>query len=227
MSTNYGARKFSGRGLQVFLDAKNPASYPGSGETWYDLSGNARHTDRGGSVKPEWNSNGYFIFTGGTNGNNYTRFDIPVPTVYELSFFIIFRSSQTGSRIARMSTDKFNLTLYTNGVAGGAGNDYQEAYAQYTDSGRNVGWHHLGITFDGKLTRLYYDGIHRSSNWIYGNWDRTITGGSLRLGTRNDAYSEHYIGDISMVQIHDVPLTAKEVKANYEIFRKGGYYEST
>ena len=27
-------------GLKLYLDASNPASYPGSGTTWYDLSGN-------------------------------------------------------------------------------------------------------------------------------------------------------------------------------------------
>jgi hypothetical protein len=30
-------------GLQLYLDAGNTSSYPGSGNTWYDLSGNNRH----------------------------------------------------------------------------------------------------------------------------------------------------------------------------------------
>lgn len=30
-------------GLSVYLDAHNPKSYPGTGTTWYDLSGNQRH----------------------------------------------------------------------------------------------------------------------------------------------------------------------------------------
>lgn len=32
-------------GLQLYLDAGNTASYPGSGNKWYDLSGNNRHFD--------------------------------------------------------------------------------------------------------------------------------------------------------------------------------------
>lgn len=39
--TNYGA--IVGDGLQLFLDAANPQSYPGSGNTWFDLSGNGRN----------------------------------------------------------------------------------------------------------------------------------------------------------------------------------------
>ena len=30
-------------GLTVLLDSRSPRSYPGSGTTWYDLSGNNNH----------------------------------------------------------------------------------------------------------------------------------------------------------------------------------------
>jgi len=30
-------------GLMLYLDAADPKSYPGSGTTWFDLSGNGRH----------------------------------------------------------------------------------------------------------------------------------------------------------------------------------------
>ena len=30
-------------GLQLYLDQRNPRSYPRSGTTWYDLSGNSRN----------------------------------------------------------------------------------------------------------------------------------------------------------------------------------------
>jgi hypothetical protein len=30
-------------GLQLHLDSRNPTSWPGSGTTWYDLSGNGKH----------------------------------------------------------------------------------------------------------------------------------------------------------------------------------------
>ena len=32
-----------GSNLQLYIDAAIPASYPGSGSTWYDLSGNGRN----------------------------------------------------------------------------------------------------------------------------------------------------------------------------------------
>lgn len=51
-------------GLVLFLDASNPDSYPGSGSTWFDISGNERHYSIGSSIS--WNSAGYFAVSGGT-----------------------------------------------------------------------------------------------------------------------------------------------------------------
>ena len=42
MATNYNPTIVTD-GLKVCFDAANPKSYPGSGTTWYDLSGNDNH----------------------------------------------------------------------------------------------------------------------------------------------------------------------------------------
>ena len=225
MGISYGSVRFAGaENLLFYLDAKLQESYSGSGDTWYDLSGNGRHGIKAGSQKPEWNSDGYFVFTGGTAGNNYTRFDIPVPNISTgISFFLTFRSNQAGAIIARMSSDDFNLSLGTNNVGGGAGDSYADAYASYTDAGRSVGWHYLGITFDNKITKLYYDGIYKSRAIYYTADTATISGGTLRLGTRDDAYLEHYIGDISAIHLHSRVLSDDEVYQNYLRFQMGGH----
>ena len=64
-------------GLVLCLDAANKDSYPGSGTTWYDLSGNGYNSTAAGTVGPTFNSNGYFEFTGGIVTENYSRFDTP------------------------------------------------------------------------------------------------------------------------------------------------------
>ena len=51
-------------GLVLALDAGNTKSYPGSGTTWSDLSGNGRNYSIGASIS--WNASGYFSCTGGT-----------------------------------------------------------------------------------------------------------------------------------------------------------------
>jgi len=52
--------------VSLFLDAQNRKSYPGSGTTWFDISGNGRDSTLTGSPTiPQWNSNGWFSFAGG------------------------------------------------------------------------------------------------------------------------------------------------------------------
>lgn len=57
-------------GLKICLDAKNPKSYPGSGTTWYDLSGNGNHCVFGNT--PTW-SDGEFTFNGTSNVGTITN----------------------------------------------------------------------------------------------------------------------------------------------------------
>jgi len=64
MGTFYNSN-ISTDGLVLCLDAANPRSYPGSGSTWYDLSGNGNHADLAtGSMGLENWSNGTFNFNG-------------------------------------------------------------------------------------------------------------------------------------------------------------------
>lgn len=43
MGTIYGNKPISANGLVLCLDAASPKSYPGSGNTWYDISGQGRN----------------------------------------------------------------------------------------------------------------------------------------------------------------------------------------
>jgi hypothetical protein len=58
----YDGPKIVTAGLILALDASDRNSYPGSGTTWYDVSGNNRHYTLVNS--PTWNSGGYFTFDG-------------------------------------------------------------------------------------------------------------------------------------------------------------------
>lgn len=51
-------------GLVLYLDAGNSTSYPGSGTTWFDLSGNNLNSTLVNGVTYSSNDNGQFIFDG-------------------------------------------------------------------------------------------------------------------------------------------------------------------
>ena len=57
-------------GLILCLDAANPKSYPGTGTTWYDLSGNGAHGTVNGTVSfVSGDSQSYFNFAIASDSN--------------------------------------------------------------------------------------------------------------------------------------------------------------
>ena len=56
-------------GLKLCLDANARSSYPGSGTTWYDISGNGYNASLNNG--PVWSSDGYFTFDGGDDTISY------------------------------------------------------------------------------------------------------------------------------------------------------------
>jgi len=61
MAFNNGPR-ITTNGLVLCLDASDRNSYPGTGTTWYDVSGNGYNATL--TNGPTWSSTGYFIFDG-------------------------------------------------------------------------------------------------------------------------------------------------------------------
>jgi hypothetical protein len=56
-------------GLVLYLDAANPKSYPGSGTTWYDVSGNGNH---GAISNGEFVTEGKYLRNSGNTSNFFT-----------------------------------------------------------------------------------------------------------------------------------------------------------
>ena len=59
-------------GLVLYLDSVNTKSYPGSGNTWYDLSGNGNNVQLSSPPTPVYQDNLYFRIN---NGANFTKTD--------------------------------------------------------------------------------------------------------------------------------------------------------
>jgi hypothetical protein len=80
-------------GLVLCLDAGNTKSYPGSGTTWTDLSGNGRNYSIGANIS--WNSAGYFTCTGGTfTGPASNSFGFSSTNQHTIEAFVQVTSAQ-------------------------------------------------------------------------------------------------------------------------------------
>ena len=89
-------------GLQLCLDAKNPLSYPGSGTTWFDVSGKGRNFTWG-SVN--WDSSGFFNTSGRVaTGPASNSFGINNSSGYTI-FTVFMTNSGTGNALFKFFGD--------------------------------------------------------------------------------------------------------------------------
>ena len=207
-------------GLVLALDAADKNSYPGSGTTWRDLSGNNYVATKAGTQSPTypmWNSPGYFTFSGGTVGTNYSRFYLPgLPAFSGLSVFVWVRTSDASESktILRMQNSDFELSM--NGSTQlyyAAGANYDNIGASYNTSYADSKWHSMGLTYDGNVLRGYWD----SSNVVSNTRGSVVNteAGDLNIGTRDDAYFQHFVGDVALIQIYNRVLNTQEITQNY------------
>ena len=162
-------------GLVLDLDAAQPLSYNGSGEIWYDLSGNgfnATKTNVGGyGGQVTYNSAGYFDFSmnnpsangagnGAYFGNGFLLSNVAVPTVGSFTVNAFIKRNVTvnlpGDRETIFSntgnTDGWRFGILTGGgiyylIGGTSGVGYQEGGL----GGSNLtdgNWHMMTAVFD-------------------------------------------------------------------------------
>lgn len=199
--------------LVMFLDAENTKSYPGTGSTWYDLTTNGRNATKGGSqspTNPAFNSAGFFTFTGGVNGDNYSRFDVAIPTLSAITVLAFHYSTQAGGHVMRMTSESFQIG--PDGYA--AGTNFNNINCAKTDTLNT--WICDALTFSGTDLIGYRNGTAVSSAT---RALTTLASGTLKIGTRSDNFTAHYVGNIAMIQIYSRVLTAAEIRQNYNAYR--------
>lgn len=221
-------------GLILHLDAANPKSYPGTGTTWRDLSGNGNNGTLVNNVGWSNEGNGCWSFTGSSDTISFNTSSNFIPTSGNFSIvtFINRNPSSTplGDREAVFTNtrdaDGFRLQIRTNGllhmlIGGDGGTSYVEGVI---GSGYNVAdgkWHQIGVMFD----RVGSLGTFRA----YGILDGRIIGSASISSTNNPftnkpaGISLHntygccnpYKGKLSTLSVYNRILTPLEINESY------------
>jgi hypothetical protein len=184
-------------GLVVALDAANTKSYPGSGSTWFDLTGNGNNFNLVNS--PTWsNANGGVFTTDGVNS--------AITSSYSTSKYTIMSATRiiSGGRMLNGLNNNWLL-----GHHSGAGpNYYADGWInnQYILSGS--AWHIWTGTGDTSTDTwsMWYDNnfVVQNSNGVNGPNGFNIGGGGERSN-----------GQISFLLIYNRVLTANEILQNF------------
>ena len=217
---SYYAKRFFGQvqnegivtdGLKLWLDASNPVSYPGTGTTWYDLSGNGNNGTMVNGVVP------LSIAMQFDGVNDYVTAPVLVPSrTYTVSFWI-----------NPATLIDYNQYISINGIWGGftmhAGTG-GHCWVGITGINRISSienntytlntWQLFTFTFDNGMAILYKNGSSIHSATLVNPNVSTLSG--LAIGDNSNVTIN---GQINDTMIYSRALAANEVLQNYNATR--------
>jgi hypothetical protein len=212
-------------GLQVYLDAGNPNSYPGAGNTWFDLSGNNRHSTLYYDVTHDKNSAaGALKFTTGWTGDRLTSSYIStqVPNLSTSNYTVIAASRYTDRTNDRGRIVSGNGNNWLMGHIGGAVNSYFcEGWVNNTAAASNdIMWRIYTATGDysGDSWGLYVNNSQVALNNGGVNGPNGLVLGKGGSGS-NGSTNEPSKGEIAFLLVWNRVLTEAERTAVYDYFK--------
>lgn len=209
--------------LFLNLDAN---SYPGSGVTWSDLSGNGKNATLTNSPVYNTTQGGYFHFTDTSFQSAY----IPSSLVTSLPKWTIevwYRITKSLSgRYTALVTNQYDGTTklnYSIGTNYGPATNYNISGGFFDGAWRMTSgfapalttWYQSVVTYDGTTLSQYTNGVIQNSLNYSGV---PSNGGEIRIARRWDdiAVSSNYLDcDISIIRLYSVGLTSAQVLQNY------------
>jgi len=200
-------------GLVLSLDAANVKSYPGSGTTWTDLSGNGNNGTLTNSPTFSSANGGIFTFNGTNqfiNCGNNSSIQITVGTI---SAWV--RTTTPGASFRSIIAKQSAWGLFFND---GILVTYDWGNAQTRTTGLNIAngiWNHTAMTFTQTV------GTPSNNAIIYLNGASVLTT-TIKHSNHNvnlqiaEANANQFLnGNIASAQIYNRALSATEVLQNY------------
>ena len=211
--------KINADGMVLYLDANQPTSYPTTGTSWYDLSGNATIFTLYNN--PIWNPGGWIEFDGTDDSadTNASILRVGGSDTYTFDFLVNIADNSANQTIM------YNGTLSSTGFwffkhRSGLGNrlvfhGYDGVNPRVdvlsSDVVPNAKWTRVGITYNGTTYQIYINGLVNGSpvtdNAIAPTTSTTNLGGGGAVGRLN--------GNIALGYVYKKALTPTEILQNY------------
>jgi hypothetical protein len=218
MSNQYGPKIITD-GLVLCLDAGNSKSYSGSGNTWYDLSGNNNHFTLVSSIFDNTNGgslsygNSIRIYKTGTifSGDN----NLTIMAFFSGNFAIMESRNDGATRnFCQVTSNSAILDQYGPSGAGSrtnlsfASNTGNKVVAHKINTDRTATWFYNGSFTDGGTDETY----NSSSPEITELGNRTVLGNS-------NYYGSSYNGKIRTLLCYSSALTNDQILQNYNALK--------
>lgn len=209
-------------GLVMYLDAANPLSYPGTGTTWRDLSGNSKNGTISGATYGSQNG-GVFNFDGVNDTISFGTGN----TFFPLTNFTIDLWFQSKGTVPTTGTAP-GLFGFTYGIR--AHFDLTNRVVFSATSGstlQNLTYtHNTNIRDDGSWNNIVFQATPTNS-YIYLNGElkasRSLTwlGSTIwspdtwNLGRDNNNSFQFFTGSIASYKMYNTALTLPQIQQNY------------
>ena len=209
-------------GLVLCLDAGNPKSYPGSGTTWTDLSGNGNNGTLINMDGTNFNSaNGGVLTFDGTNENiEITGNTSNAPSNMSLICWVYTKNTRPEEMIATRDNGsgyRFMTRVYDGGTGIKWGFRLSSASLEYqgTTTLLNNTWYFLAVTSQGSPSNLIL--------YLNGNVELNLLnaaaplvhGGNLTLGDGIGGAQVHLQANLPIFMMYNRALTAGEIQQNF------------
>jgi hypothetical protein len=206
--------------MVLYLDAGISNSYPGTGTTWYDLSGNGNHGTFAGNTSFSTHFGGAMLFDGSNSAITFNNpVNIPIGNEpYTISVW--FNSNQMPSDRGFVGWGNFGNVNQVNawrlrdsGVSGfrhywwGNDLDYQ------TPMSTGV-WYHAVAAYENGSRKLYLNNVKVAEDYPTGHNVPFAT--NLRIGVTADFLGEWFDGQIAQVVIYKRQATEAEISIMYQ-----------
>jgi hypothetical protein len=224
MATQFAFGKIVTDGLVLALDAADKNSYPGSGTTWADLSGNGNNgtltngptfsSANGGSIVFD-GTNDYIIDSSTVNmptGSSSRTIQMWVYPTTNTNNFVQLGIGFGGNQVYIVQYYRIGSPdyIFTDGVNGG--NNLTISGAQLPTLNT---WNFVVFGNSGQNYFYYLNGVSR----LTGTWPVTLNtvGQKYVIGNRDDGsgFNIPISGSIGLVNIYNRALTESEILQNY------------
>jgi hypothetical protein len=201
-------------GLTLMIDSGYVPSYPTTGTTWYDLSGNVNDGTLVNSPTFNSSNNGYFTFNGTTQAATLTSLNLQQnftldgwfnPSV--LNGFVMFGQGTTspnqGLHVWYISNTSIRFGMYANDT-------------DFTVSTSTGNWYNIVCTYSNSspyTKQLYLNGVEQTGSIV--GAAAYAGSGTFRLGATYSSSGQYGNGSYAGMKMYNRILSATEVLQNY------------
>lgn len=223
------ARYIVSSGIKLFLDSGDPRSYPGTGTSWNDISGNGVNFTLRNSPTYSTSNGGILTFSSASFQYADTTTNLGDLNNFTVEAWIKWNGSPAVGTNA-IVTNIYDGVSKLNFVLGAAEPLSSTVRAGFFNgSWRNVAtghtptvgsWYHYAGTYNGSAVTLY---VNLSTTYTLSYSGTPQSGGGIRIARRWDAADNDPLnftdGSIPVIRIYNRALSSAEISQNFNAQR--------